>query len=44
MTNQSIADELFFTRTGLTEKGAQAALGRVGTGADAAICPRRRPC
>ncbi len=44
MTNQSIADDLFFTRTDLTEQGAQAALERAGAGADAAIWPRRRPC
>ncbi len=34
MTNQSIADDLFFTRTDLTEQGAQAALERAGAGAD----------
>ncbi len=34
MTNQSIADELFFSRTDLTEQGVQAALDRAGAGAD----------
>ena len=34
MSNQSIADDLFFTRTDLTEQGAQAALERACAGAD----------
>jgi TldD protein len=34
MSNLSIADELFFSRTDLTEEGAQAALEQAGAGAD----------
>ncbi len=34
MTNQAIADELFFTRTDLTEAGAESALDRALSGAD----------
>ncbi|MDX1484320.1 MAG: metalloprotease TldD [Alphaproteobacteria bacterium] len=34
MSNQAIADELFFSRTDLTEAGAEAALGRALGGAD----------
>ena len=34
MTNQSLADDLFFSRTDLTEGGVQAALEQAGAGAD----------